>query len=68
MIECDWCDGTGLTPGTMNQCPNCEGKGMVIPDADDLNGEPRLYRPRRKTPATQETSIVTSAPVITRVK
>jgi RecJ-like exonuclease len=54
MIACDWCDGTGLTRGTENQCPNCEGKGMVIPDADDLSSEPRLDRPRCKTPATQE--------------
>ena len=68
MIECDWCDGTGLTPGTEIQCPNCEGKGMVTPDDDDLNGEPRLYRPRRKTLATQESSAVTGARVITQVK
>jgi DnaJ-class molecular chaperone len=42
MIECDWCDGTGLTPGTGNQCPNCDGHGMVVPDADDLSSEPEL--------------------------
>jgi hypothetical protein len=40
---------------------------MVTPDDDDLNGEPRLYRPRRKTLATQESSAVTGARVITRV-
>jgi RecJ-like exonuclease len=68
MIECDWCDGTGLTQGTGNQCPNCDGHGMVIPDADDLSSEPRLNRPRRKAPATQEGSAVTGARVITRVK
>jgi hypothetical protein len=34
---------------------------MIIPDADDLNGEPRLYRPRRKTAATQEGHAVTGA-------
>jgi RecJ-like exonuclease len=67
-MECDWCDGTGLTPGTKNQCPNCEGKGMVIPDADDLKGEPRLYRPRRKTQATRDEATVTGARVITQVK
>jgi hypothetical protein len=66
MIECDWCDGTGLTPGTRNQCPNCEGRGMVLPDADDLNGEPRLYRPRRKTAAAGHP--VTGARVITRTE
>jgi RecJ-like exonuclease len=68
MIECDWCDGTGLTPGTGNQCPNCDGHGMVIPDADDMSSEPRLNRPRRKAPVTQEASAVTDARVITRVK
>jgi len=67
MIECDWCDGTGLTPGTENQCPNCDGKGMVIPDDDDLTREPRLDRPRRKAAATQEGPAVTGARVITRV-
>jgi hypothetical protein len=68
MIECDWCDGTGLTPGTENQCPNCDGNGMVVPDADDLTCGPRLDRPRRKAPATQEGLAVTGARVITRVK
>jgi RecJ-like exonuclease len=68
MIACDWCDGTGLTPGTKKQCPNCEGEGMVIPDADDLNSEPRLNRRRRKVPVTQESSVVTGARVITRLK
>lgn len=68
MIECDWCDGTGLTPGTKNQCPNCKGKGMVIPDDDDLSSEPRLDRPRRKIPSTQESSVVTGARVITRLE
>jgi hypothetical protein len=56
MIECDWCDGTGLTPGTQNQCPNCDGNGMVVPDADDLTREPtaqvtchaRVRRDRRQ--------------------
>jgi hypothetical protein len=67
MIECDWCDGTGLTPGTGNQCPNCDGHAMVFPDADDLTSEPRLNRPRRKAQATQERAPVT-ARVITRVK
>jgi len=67
MIECDWCDGTGLTPGTQNQCPNCDGKGMVIPDDDDLTRGPRLDRPRRKAAATQEGPAVTGARVITRV-
>jgi RecJ-like exonuclease len=67
MIECDWCDGTGLTPGTENQCPNCDGHGMVIPDADDMSGEPRLNRPRRKAPA-QERPAGTGARVITGVK
>jgi hypothetical protein len=56
MIECDWCDGTGLTPGTGNQCPNCDGHGMAIPDADDLTSEPRLnahgvrHLPRKRGP------------------
>jgi RecJ-like exonuclease len=68
MIECDWCDGTGLTLGTENQCPNCEGKGMVIPNDDDLSSEPRLDRPRRKAPATPEGPAVTGARIITRVK
>jgi DnaJ-class molecular chaperone len=68
MIECDWCDGTGLTPGTENQCPNCEGKGMITADHDDLNGEPTLYRPRRKTHATQQGPAVIGARVITQVK
>jgi RecJ-like exonuclease len=68
MIECDWCDGTGLTPGTANQCPNCDGHGMVIPDADDMSSEPRLNRPRRKAPSAQEGPAVTGARVITRVK
>jgi RecJ-like exonuclease len=68
MIECDWCEGTGLTPGTENECPNCEGKGMVTPDHDDLNGEPRLYRPRRRAQAAQEGPAVTGARVITRTE
>jgi hypothetical protein len=68
MIECDWYDGTGQTPGTENRCPNCEGKGMVTPDADDLSSEPRLHRPRRKAQATQDGAPVTGARVITRTE
>ena len=68
MIECDWCDGTGLTPGTGNQCPNCDGHGMVVPDADDLSSEPKLNRPRRKAPATQDGAVVAGARVITRTE
>jgi hypothetical protein len=68
MIECDWCDGTELTPGTGNQCPNCDGHGMVVPDADDLSSEPKLNRPRRKAPATQDGAAVTGARVITRTE
>jgi hypothetical protein len=37
---------------------------MVIPDADDLSGEPRLYRPRRKTQATSDEAAVNGARVI----
>jgi len=67
MIECDWCDGTGLTPSTENQCPNCEGKGMLVPDAEDLNSESRLHRLRSQAHPKMGAA-VTGARVITQAK
>jgi hypothetical protein len=68
MIECDWCDGTGLTPGTGNQCQTAIATGWLFPTLDDLSSEPKLNRPWRKAPATQDGAAVTGARVITRTE
>ncbi len=44
MVECWYCQGTGIDPEDGDVCPKCNGTGL-IEDEDDVEGETDDYDP-----------------------